>query len=196
MRTGHIMGHPQWCRQPSTTMTEASTKHVSASSALTRASVADDHHEIPRLTVGEMGSLTQTIRRHIVRMTAAAGSGHPGGSLSSVEILTSLYFKVLRHDPRDPDWPGRDRFILSKGHCTPVLYSTLAEAGLFPRGGVGNLPAGGQSATWPLPQHYAGSRAVFGVLGARTVCRGGDSVGGAAGQQPAQRLRATGGWGM
>ena len=113
-------------------MTEASTKHVSASSALTKASMAYDHHEIPRLTVGEMGSLTQTIRRHIVRMTAAAGSGHPGGSLSSVEILTSLYFKVLRHDPRDPDWPGRDRFILSKGHCTPVLYSTLAEAGYFP----------------------------------------------------------------
>ena len=80
----------------------------------------------------EMGRLTKVIRRHIVEMTAAAGSGHPGGSLSAVEILTALYFKVLRHDPQDPDWVQRDRFVLSKGHCTPVLYSTLAEAGYFP----------------------------------------------------------------
>ena len=79
-----------------------------------------------------MSGLTRAIRRHIVEMTAAAGSGHPGGSLSAVEILTALYFNVLRHDPDNPDWPSRDRFILSKGHCTPVLYSTLAEAGYFP----------------------------------------------------------------
>lgn len=84
------------------------------------------------MSVEDMRGLTKAIRRHIVEMTAAAGSGHPGGSLSSVEILTALYFNVLKHDPQNPDWPGRDRFVLSKGHCTPVLYSTLAEAGYFP----------------------------------------------------------------
>ncbi|MBI4544656.1 MAG: transketolase [Gemmatimonadetes bacterium] len=74
-----------------------------------------------------------TIRRHIVEMLAEAGSGHPGGSLSAVEIVTALFFGgVLRYDPARPDWPDRDRFILSKGHGVPVLYAALAEAGFFP----------------------------------------------------------------
>ena len=74
----------------------------------------------------------QRLRRHIVEMTHAAQSGHPGGSLSAVEILTALYFGgVLRYDAARPDWPDRDRFVLSKGHATPVLYATLAEAGYF-----------------------------------------------------------------
>lgn len=71
------------------------------------------------------------IRRHIIRMTGEAQSGHPGGSLSAVEILTALFFKVMRHDPKNPKWSERDRFILSKGHATPVYYSALAEAGYF-----------------------------------------------------------------
>jgi transketolase len=65
-------------------------------------------------------------------MVAEANSGHPGGSLSAVEILCTLYFRVLNHDPKRPDWPERDRFIMSKGHATPVYYATLAEAGYFP----------------------------------------------------------------
>lgn len=65
-------------------------------------------------------------------MLAAAGSGHPGGSLSAVEILSALYFHVLRHNPSDPLWPDRDRFILSKGHAAPVLYTVLALCGYFP----------------------------------------------------------------
>src|SRR2546427_10810545 len=65
-------------------------------------------------------------------MTAAANSGHPGGSLSSVEIATALYFRVLWYDARNPLWPDRDRFIVSKGHATPLVYSTMAEAGYFP----------------------------------------------------------------
>ena len=65
-------------------------------------------------------------------MTAKAGSGHPGGSLSAVEIITALYWRVLRHKPADPQWPDRDRFILSKGHGAPVLYAALAECGYFP----------------------------------------------------------------
>lgn len=73
------------------------------------------------------------IRRHIVEMLAEAASGHPGGSLSAVEIVTALYFGgFLRYDVENPDWPDRDRFILSKGHGVPVQYAALAEAGLLP----------------------------------------------------------------
>ncbi|NLG86488.1 MAG: transketolase [Firmicutes bacterium] len=71
------------------------------------------------------------IRRHIVRMTHAAKSGHPGGSLSAVEIMTALYFHVMRLDPNRPEWQERDRFVLSKGHAAPALYATLAERGFF-----------------------------------------------------------------
>ena len=85
-----------------------------------------------QLSLSEMKGMTRVIRRNIVKMTAAAGSGHPGGSLSAVEILTDLYFNVMDHDPANPQWEDRDRFILSKGHCVPVLYSVLAEAGYFP----------------------------------------------------------------
>lgn len=80
----------------------------------------------------ELSRLATEIRRDIVKMTTAAGSGHPSSSYSAVEILLTLYFKFLRHDPRNPNWPERDRFILSKGHAAPVLYSVLARAGYFP----------------------------------------------------------------
>ncbi len=70
------------------------------------------------------------IREEILKMLAESKSGHPGGSLSAVEIVTALYFGgVLKHDPQNPSWPERDRFILSKGHAAPVLYAALAEAG-------------------------------------------------------------------
>lgn len=73
------------------------------------------------------------LRREIVRMLERAGSGHPGGSLSTVEFITALYFGgFLRYDPSRPDWPDRDRFILSKGHGVPTLYAALAKAGYFP----------------------------------------------------------------
>lgn len=65
-------------------------------------------------------------------MTAEAGSGHPGGSLSAADIVTALYFHVLKHKPNEPKWPQRDRFILSKGHCAPILYAALARSGYFP----------------------------------------------------------------
>ena len=83
-------------------------------------------------TTEELAAKARRIRRHIIAMVTAAKSGHPGGSLSSVEILTALYFSVMRHEPDKPDWPERDRFVLSKGHCTPVLYGALAESGYFP----------------------------------------------------------------
>ncbi|HHW14248.1 MAG TPA: transketolase, partial [Firmicutes bacterium] len=66
-------------------------------------------------------------------MLTEAGSGHPGGSLSAVELLVGLYFAKLRHRPAEPDWPERDRFILSKGHIAPALYAVMAHAGYFPR---------------------------------------------------------------
>lgn len=66
-------------------------------------------------------------------MTCAAGSGHPGGSLGAADIVTALYFYVLRVDPSNPHWPDRDRFILSKGHACPILYAALAHRGYFPR---------------------------------------------------------------
>ena len=84
------------------------------------------------LSVAEMQAIAKQLRRHIVTMIGKAGSGHPGGSLSAVEILTTIYFKILRHNPQDPQWQDRDRFILSKGHAAPALYATLAESGYFP----------------------------------------------------------------
>ncbi|MBI4180639.1 MAG: transketolase [Chloroflexi bacterium] len=84
------------------------------------------------LSVKDMEAIARKIRCHIIAMTGKAGSGHPGGSLSAVEIVTALYFGLLRHNPKDPHWPDRDRFILSKGHAAPLLYAALAECGYFP----------------------------------------------------------------
>jgi len=83
----------------------------------------------PSLSLKEMTSMAKKLRRHIVKMIGKAGSGHPGGSLSAVESVTALYFSVLRHNPSNPRWEDRDRFILSKGHAAPLLYSVLAESG-------------------------------------------------------------------
>ena len=73
------------------------------------------------------------IRKEIVAMVHRANSGHVGGSLGSADLLTALYYHVMRHNPKNPDWEERDRFILSKGHCTPVIYAVLADCGYFPK---------------------------------------------------------------
>lgn len=89
-----------------------------------------------------MGMLLQkatSIRAHILEMVSEAKSGHPGGSLSAVEILVSLFFYKMRHDPKNPNWSDRDRFVLSKGHAAPVLFATLAEAGYLPVGELKTL---------------------------------------------------------
>ncbi len=83
-------------------------------------------------SVAELEAMAKKLRRHIIEMIGKAGSGHPGGSLSAADIVTCLYFNVLRHDPSNSKWPDRDRFILSKGHAAPVLYSALAECGYIP----------------------------------------------------------------
>lgn len=82
-----------------------------------------DYHYLEKISLD--------VRRDIIKMLGVAGSGHPGGSLSLVEILVSLYFHFLRHDPKNPKWTDRDRFILSKGHGCPALYSVLARCGYF-----------------------------------------------------------------
>ena len=84
------------------------------------------------LSVPELKEMAKVLRRHVIIMLAKAGSGHPGGSLSAADIITALYFRVLSHDPKNPEWQDRDRFILSKGHAAPILYAALAQSGYFP----------------------------------------------------------------
>ncbi len=81
--------------------------------------------------IKELERLATELRIEIIRMLGAAGSGHPGGSLSAIDMITALYFHTMRHDPKNPDWPDRDRFILSKGHCCPALYAAMAYSGYF-----------------------------------------------------------------
>ncbi|MDD5434694.1 MAG: transketolase [Nitrospira sp.] len=83
------------------------------------------------MDISNLKETARTILRDIINMITAANSGHPGGSLSAVEVITALYFQVMRHDPKNPAWPDRDRFILSKGHAAPALYSALARSGYF-----------------------------------------------------------------
>ncbi|HEV3205085.1 MAG TPA: transketolase [Gemmataceae bacterium] len=82
--------------------------------------------------LAELKAKAKTVRKHIINSTTTAGSGHPTSSMSAVEIAVALYFGgILRYDPKNPHWSARDRFVLSKGHAAPLLYSILAEAGYF-----------------------------------------------------------------
>jgi len=83
--------------------------------------------------INELQKLTTEMRKTILRMTNRAGAGHVGGSLSELEILAALYFNVMKIDPKNPGWPDRDRFVLSKGHATPGYYTVLATRGYFPK---------------------------------------------------------------
>ncbi len=85
------------------------------------------------MTTIALKRIANILRQDIVSMLAAAKSGHPGGSLSAVEILAALFFHEMRINPKDPSWEDRDRFVLSKGHAAPVLYAALAEKGYFPK---------------------------------------------------------------
>lgn len=76
---------------------------------------------------------TFEVRRNILEMVYRANSGHVGGSLSAADLVVALYYHLMKHNPKDPQWPERDRFILSKGHCTPVIYAVLADCGYFPK---------------------------------------------------------------
>lgn len=89
-----------------------------------------DHAVNPDVIAG-LTEKAREIRLDIVRMLTEAGSGHPGGALSAADIVTCLYFWEMRHNPRQPKWEDRDRFVLSKGHAAPVLYAALASSGYF-----------------------------------------------------------------
>jgi transketolase len=82
--------------------------------------------------VAKLESIAREGRAQIIRMLTHAGSGHPGGSLSVIDILTTLFFNRMRYDPKRPGWEDRDRFVLSKGHCVPAQYYCMARAGYFP----------------------------------------------------------------
>jgi transketolase len=85
------------------------------------------------VNIDDLKEKSRQFRREILETIARAGSGHPGGSLSELELLISLYYYKMRHKPDQPDWPLRDRFILSKGHACPGLYVVLANCGYFPK---------------------------------------------------------------
>ncbi|NJD03890.1 MAG: transketolase [Ruminiclostridium sp.] len=82
--------------------------------------------------ISQLKKQATKIRKHIIDEVYSAASGHPGGSLSCADILTVLYFHEMKVDVKNPRWTDRDRFVLSKGHCAPALYATLAEKGFFP----------------------------------------------------------------
>jgi transketolase len=89
--------------------------------------------------VAELAAISKRMRREVIEMITEAKSGHPGGSLSAVELIVTLYFDVMRHDPANPKWKDRDRFILSKGHCCPILYAVMAECGYCPKDQLNTL---------------------------------------------------------
>jgi transketolase len=85
-----------------------------------------------KLSTAELESRAKESRKLILKMLTQAGSGHPGVSLSAIDIITTLYFNEMRHDPKNPKWADRDVFVLGKGHAVPAVYATLAAAGYFP----------------------------------------------------------------
>lgn len=87
----------------------------------------------------ELSPICRQVRRDIITMTANAGSGHPGGSLSAVELMTSVFFNHMRVDPKNPHDPDRDRFVLSKGHAAPCYYAVLAAKGFISRDEYANF---------------------------------------------------------
>lgn len=116
--------------------------------------------------VARLERQTNQLRRDVLRMIYKAGKGHPGGSLSAAEIVTALYFAVMRIDPSNPRWPGRDRFILSKGHACPIWYAALARRGYFDVSHLDTLRATGSILQGhPAMQKTPGVDASAGSLG-------------------------------
>jgi transketolase len=127
----------------------------------TRGQPADGNEE------DRLREIARRLRREVLTMTTEAGSGHPSSSLSPVEIMTELYFGgILRYDPKNPHWPDRDRFILSKGHAAPILYAVLAEAGYFPTDWLHTLrKLGSPLEGHPNMRRVPGAEASTGSLG-------------------------------
>src|SRR5260370_25570950 len=87
----------------------------------------------------ELAAIAKRMRRTVIELITEAKSEHAGGSLSAAEIVVTLYFDVLNHDPANPKWPDRDRFLLSKGHGCPILYAVMAECGYSPKDKLNTL---------------------------------------------------------
>jgi transketolase len=126
----------------------------------------------------ELQEISLRLREKVLRMVKAAGSGHLGGALSSTEILTALYFRIMKVDPQQPAWTGRDRFILSAGHKCLILYAALAEIGFIPEKYLDTY--GGLKS--PLPGHPSmekqpGVEANTGALGHGLSIAGGMAMG-------------------
>ncbi|HCF59030.1 MAG TPA: transketolase [Myxococcales bacterium] len=116
-------------------------------------------------TLARLRKLAQGFRVDIIEMLEKAASGHPGGSLSVIDLVTALYFQQMRHDPKNPAWPERDRFILSKGHAVPAQYAALAGAGYFPREKLSTLRRLGGLQGHPVNTLTPGIEACTGSLG-------------------------------
>jgi len=113
-----------------------------------------------------LGEVARAMRADILHALTEARSGHPGGSLSAIDIVAALYLEFLRHDANDPDWTGRDRFVLSKGHGVPALYTTLAWCGYFPRSELMTLrKLGARLQGHPVRGTVPGIEACTGSLG-------------------------------
>jgi transketolase len=126
-----------------------------------------------------LANKARKVRRLIIQMLCEAGSGHTGGCLSAVDIVTTLYFHHMQHNPKDPDWPERDRFILSKGHCAPLLYAVLAECGYFPEEELKTLrKIGSRLQGHPDMKKLPGIEATTGSLGQGLSISNGIALGG------------------
>ncbi len=95
--------------------------------------------QVNELPLSDLHSISSEVRKDVIKMLGKANSGHPGGSLSIVDILVTLYYRVMKVDPKNPDWEDRDRLVLSKGHGCPALYSVLARRGYFNMDQLGTL---------------------------------------------------------
>ena len=146
----------------------------------------------PPLPEAELTATAKKLRAHILDAIVKAGSGHPGGSFSALEIILTLYSGEMRFDPKEPHWAERDRFVLSKGHGVPALYAVMAERGFFPLADLQTLrelgsPLQGHPANALLP----GIEASTGSLGqGLSVAQGIALAGKLAGGAGAPKYRA------
>lgn len=115
--------------------------------------------------IKELENKAKQIRLLIVQMLSKACSGHPGGSLSATDLITALFFSVLKHNPKDFNWPQRDRFHMSKGHCCPLWYAVLAESGYFKKDNLWTLRQLGSSLQGHPDRRVCGVEVASGSLG-------------------------------
>lgn len=128
--------------------------------------LAFDTHAPRGISAARIHRVADELRLDIIEMLTRAGSGHPGGSFSAVNIVATLFLDELRHRPHEPQWRGRDRFVLSKGHCVPALYAMLARCGYFPRDELWTLRTlGSRLQGHPANQLCPGVEASTGSLG-------------------------------